>query len=255
LHVTGELMITLGLVVLLFVFYQLYVTNWFAAGRQRDATQALENQWTNKRGELLDPVDGKGFARLYIPALGADYQFTIIQGTNAQDLAIGPGHYKDTAMPGKPGNFSVAGHRVGKGAPFNDLDLVKSCDAMVVETKSDWFVYRTLPMADEMSGWSSGRGRKPLCAGGHGTSPVKPLGGQYKGVPGQQIVLPSQSEVIEPVPGKPGVKATAALMTLTTCNPQFSDRQRLIVHGVLVKQYPKSTGDKNQLPPELTETT
>jgi len=41
------------------------------------------------------------------------------------------------------------------------------------------------------------------------------------------------------------------LITLTTCHPQFSDAQRMIIHGVLVKSYAKAPGF---LPPELKET-
>jgi sortase (surface protein transpeptidase) len=70
---------------------------------------------------------------------------------------------------------------------------------------------------------------------------------------GKTIVLPSQTEVIDAVPGEPGLvlpaKRQVGLITLTTCHPQFSARERLIVHGVLVAQYPKIAG---QLPAELT---
>ena len=38
------------------------------------------------------------------------------------------------------------------------------------------------------------------------------------------------------------------LITLTTCHPQFSDAERMIIHGVLVRSYAKSPGF---LPPEL----
>lgn len=40
----------------------------------------------------------------------------------------------------------MAGHRVGKGAPFNDLGALEACDAVVVETKQEWVTYRVLPM-------------------------------------------------------------------------------------------------------------
>ncbi len=143
-------------------------------------------------------------------------------------------------MPGEPGNFSVGGHRVGKGSPFNHLDLLQSCDALVVETRDTWFVYRVLPMRDEVAGWELGKGTDPRC------SEVAPLPGVYAEVVGQEIVLPSQREVIAPVPGHPGMTLPhgrqRALITLTTCHPKFSARQRLIIHGVLVAQYPKSAG-------------
>jgi sortase (surface protein transpeptidase) len=242
----GELFITLGLVVLLFVFYSVYVTDWFSAEKQREATADLDEQWRNHRGLLDHPLEGDGIAKLYIPSFGRDYAFTVLEGTGADTLAVGPGHYVDTALPGQPGNFAVAGHRVGKGAPFNDLDLLSSCDAIVVETIDQWFVYRVLPLQGEADDWAADQALTPRCAG------VGPLPGPYTDVVGKQIVLPSQTEVIATVPGRPGLvpaSGPAPLITLTTCHPQFSARERLIVHGVLVATYPKVPGE---LPAELS---
>lgn len=246
----GELMITFGLVVLLFVFYALYVTNWLSGEKQREAADQLEQAWQNPRGVAHRPIEGEGIARLYIPAFGPDYVYTVLEGTTDEILEAGPGRYVDTALPGEPGNFAVAGHRVGKGAPFNDLDLLSSCDAIVVETMDQWFVYRVLPLPGEAAGWEFGKGAAPRCAG------VTPLPDPYSDVVGKHIVLPSQAEVIAAVPGSPDVVAppaeAASLITLTTCHPQFSARERLIVHGVLVASYPKVPGE---IPPELTTAT
>lgn len=242
----GELLITMGLVILLFVVYEVYVTDLISAGKQDDATQALDEQWNANTVEAPDPqrqtkyelLDGQAFAKMYIPVFGPDYKFSIVEGTTDKDLEIGPGHYKNTALPGDPGNFAVAGHRVGKGAPFNDLDLLGSCDAIVVETQTQWFVYRVLPMRDEIGGWAE-RQANPKCA------KVSPLGAPYDKTVGQEIVLPTQGEVIAPVPhfeGEIPEAQQAALMTLTTCHPRFSDKQRLIVHAVLTDSYPKAPG-------------
>lgn len=251
----GEVLITLGLVVLLFVFYQVYVTNWFASREQQSASDALDKAWRNGRGDL-DLIEGQGMARMYIPALGADYHFVVFQGTAPSDLDTGPGHYMDTALPGKRGNFAVAGHRVGKGAPFNDINLIKSCDAIIVETKNDWLVYRMLPRADEMADWAAHQSENPHCA------KVAPLGNtmgpQYKDSVGQEIVAPTQNDVIAPVPhhaDSPLPKQRqAALLTLTTCHPRFSARERLIVHAVLVKDSKKDMAHPDRTPPELEET-
>ncbi len=239
----GELLITAGLVILLFVVYEVYVTDLISAGKQDDATQALDDQWSSntvatdpQREVKYDLLDGQAFAKMYIPVFGPDYKFSVVEGTTDKDLEIGPGHYKGTALPGEPGNFSVAGHRVGKGAPFNDLDLLNSCDAIVVETQTQWFVYRVLPMAGEAAGWAE-KQANPKCA------KVSPLGAPYDKTVGQEIVLPTQGEVISQVPhftGEVPAAQQAALMTLTTCHPRFSDRQRLIVHAVLTMSYPKA---------------
>jgi sortase A len=263
LHTLGEVLITAGLVVLLFVVYEVYVTNLFSEQKQAHATEALNNQWDTdtvgpQRTVHHDYGDGDGIAKMYIPAFGADYQFTIIQGVTQDDLAIGPGHYTDSALPGQPGDFAVAGHRVGQGDPFNDLDLLSSCDAIVVETQTDWFVYRQLPMPNEIAGWATGKGASPQCSGPNGEAKVQPLGGPYAQTVGQEIVLPSEGDVVAPVPHHPGITLSAgqeaSLMTMTTCNPKFSSTQRLIVHAVLVKDWKKDPSKPGQAPPEMKET-
>lgn len=245
-RVAGELLITAGLVVLLFVVYELYVTDLFSAQKQAGATAGLDQDWSQGRELHPELIDGKAFAKLYVPSFGADYHFTIQEGTDANALEIGPGHYKGTALPGEPGNFAVAGHRVGKGAPFNDLDLLSSCDAIVVETQTDFFVYRVLPHADEVADWATGKGKQPQCAKVSTLRTDAPDGGPYGQTVGREVVSPDQGDVVAPVPHQPADVLPAAqqvaLLTLTTCHPQFSDRQRLIVHAVLTNQFPKTPG-------------
>jgi sortase (surface protein transpeptidase) len=254
----GEVLITLGLVALLLVVYEVYWTDVVSAGKQADAQQALDQQWDgdaptvgNGRTARGDLPLGQGFAKLYVPTFGSDYEFTVLEGTDAASLEAGPGHYVGTALPGEPGNFAVAGHRVGKGAPFNDLDQLRSCDAVVVETRTDYDVYRVLPMADEVSGWATGAGTRASCAARDGSTAVAPLPAPYADVVGQEVVLPSDGAVIDPVPGSSSAEVPAdaqRLLTLTTCTPKFSASQRLIVHAVLVRTAPKTAGP----PPELT---
>jgi sortase (surface protein transpeptidase) len=263
----GQTLITLGVVVLLFVVYEVYVTDLFGAQKQAEATSAIDQVWASAESEQTDTVVvqnpdqlvtdprqrnpnyeaslGQGFAKMYVPAFGADYVFTIIEGTDPDDLYIGPGHYTDTQLPGQQGNFAVAGHRVSKGAPFNDLGLLASCDAIVVETQDDWFVYRVLPMAEETATWANTP--RAHCDG------VGVQTGAYDGVYGREITVPSDYAQVLPVPhvNSTAVPADAErLITLTTCHPQFSDAERMIIHGVLVKSYAKSPGF---LPPELGE--
>ena len=252
----GELLITLGVVSLLLVVYEVYWTDVISAGKQADAQQALEQRWADDptvggtRTTRGGPPLGEGFAKLYVPAFGPDFEFTVLEGTGSAALEAGPGHYVGTALPGEPGNVAIAGHRVGKGAPFNDLDLLRSCDAIVVETRQDYDVYRVLPMADEVAGWAGGAGARPDCAGADGSTPVAPLPAPYDGVVGQQVVLPSDGEVINPVPGSTDTAVppdAARLLTLTTCTPKFSASQRLIIHAVLVRSAPKSDGPVPEL--------
>ena len=130
----GEILITFGIVALLFAFYEVYWTN-VQSGRDQSAVGAqLDQQWDDRNPRpLTAPTDGTAFARLFIPSFGSDFNFAVVQGVTESDLEKGPGHYGDTQDPGQPGNFAMAGHRVGRGSPFNDLGLLKSCDAVVVE--------------------------------------------------------------------------------------------------------------------------
>ena len=79
-------------------------------------------------------------------ASGQGHQFDVVEGVQEHELRTGPGHYPVTQLPGQDGTFAVAGPRVGKGAPFNDLGALEACDAVVVETKREWVTYRVLPM-------------------------------------------------------------------------------------------------------------
>ena len=153
---------------------------------------------------------GEAFAFLHIPRLGDDYARAIVEGTSQTELANGPGHYVDTAMPGEPGNLAVAGHRVGKGSPFLDLDTLLPGDPIVVETADGWYEYRVL-----------------------GDPATGDLSVAVDGVPGRRIVDPTDIAVIAPVPGQPGSAPAGSYLTLTTCHPKYSAAERLIVHAVL----------------------
>jgi sortase (surface protein transpeptidase) len=209
--VLGELLVTGGLVVLLFVVYEVYVTDWLTAGRQEELAEELQATWAAEPVAGRPGVPGDAVAVLHVPRLGDDYRRVVLEGTDEDVLAQGPGHYEGTALPGEQGNVAVAGHRVGKGSPFLELDLLQPGDPVVVETADSWFVYRVL--GDEASG---------------------EVTGDPSGIPGQHIVAPTAVEVISPTPGSgPTDPATGAYLTLTTCHPRFSAEQRLIVHARL----------------------
>ncbi len=255
----GELLITAGLVVLLFMVYEVYVTDLFSAGKQSDASSELDGDWSKDRQVQPELVDGKAFARIHIPVFGADFNFTIQEGTTEAALEVGPGHYKGTALPGEPGNFAVAGHRVGKGAPFNDLDNLGSCDQIVIETQTDFYVYKVLPYKDEVEGWATGKGAEPKCARvGTLRDPNAVDGGAYGETNGRRVVFPTKGDTVNPVPYKdPEILPKAeqvSLLTLTTCHPQFSARERLIIHSVLTQQVPKNqVATYTELLPKLSE--
>lgn len=230
-----ETIFVIGALLLSFAFYQAYWTNLEAGDKQAAASDTLTAQWKNPRS-MQHPELGDAFARMYIPAFGADYQFSIVEGVADADLEIGPGHYPDSQMPGEKGNFAVAGHRVGTGAPFNDLGKLKTCDAIVVETKTEWFTYRVLPM--------DGEPRRAECVNPQQQENLDT--GQYSQIVGRHITTPEDVSVVDKVPGhKDGDEiGMESLITLTTCHPQFSAAERMIIHGMEVERIDKSTGKK-----------
>lgn len=246
-QVLGELLLTAGVIVMLFAFYESYWTNIAAGKMQDEKASALEARWggdgerVNPR-QKLTPELGEAFARMYIPAFGSDFQFAILEGTDDATLNAGPGRYTDTQMPGEQGNFAVAGHRVGKGAPFNDLGNLQVCDAVVVETQTEWITYRVLPI-DVV-----GDARRAAATGCLTPEQVERITtGEYAGVQGRHITLPGAVEVINPVPGLAATQVAEgmeSLITLTTCHPQFSNAERMIVHAIEVESTPKIAGER-----------
>lgn len=234
----GELLITVGVVMLLFAFYESYWTNIAAGKQQQEVAAQMEQQWSNPRVKH-DPQLGEAFARIYIPAFGSDFHFAIVEGTEEADLEKGPGRYVDSQMPGQHGNFAVAGHRVGKGAPFNDLGSLHACDAIVIETQTAWEIYRMLPVDGD-------RAQQVNCLNPEQRERV--LSGDYSDIEGRLITVPGDIGVIYP---HPGVDIAAndgmePLLTLTTCHPQFSNAERMIVHAMLVRSDPKHGDYKPQ---------
>jgi sortase A len=206
----GELLITLGLVILLFCAYELWFTGIYTNAQQHRLSEELHKAWERpdhaaRPGEspFKDIPLGSGLAIMRIPVLGQDYAKVILEGVEREDLKKGPGHYPGTAYPGEIGNFVVSGHRTTYGAPFNRVDELKAGDAIVVETKDTWFTYR---------------------------------------VTSQKVVSPNAVDVTLPVPEQPGVKADKAVLTLTTCNPKYSAQTRLIVFADLADTAAKADG-------------
>lgn len=210
----GELFVTAGLVLLLFVAYQLVWTNLEANRAQNGVSDQIRDDWqrpaasgeTGNVGRLTD--FGKGFAFMHIPRLGRNYSVPVVEGVSLDDLAKGIGHYPKTVLPGEVGNFAVAGHRATHGEPFAYLDEVRKGDAVVVETQEDWYVY----VIDRT-----------------------------------KIVQPSDTWVIEPVPGQPDAVPTQRLITLTTCNPRWASTERLILWGHLESRRSKAAGRPAEL--------
>jgi sortase A len=210
----GEVFITTGVLMLLFVTYQLWWTNVRAHAQAGSEASQLQNDWASGKRAPGQFSPGQGFAILHIPKL--DVVAPIAEGvSNKKVLDKGMvGHYSEgalkTAMPdAKTGNFALAGHRNTHGEPFRYINQLKPGDEVVVETQETYFVYKM-------------------------TSSLP-------------VTAPSNTSVIDPVPKGSGFTAPGRYITLTTCTPEFTSKYRLIVWGKMVEERPRSKGKPDAL--------
>ena len=203
----GRVCITAGVLILLFVGYQL----WGTGIREAQAQSSLESEFEERIGGVDDdtttttveaatpgestttevgpppppPTEGDAVARLRIPRIDVDK--IVVEGVQVDDLKRGPGHYPDSPLPGQPGNAAIAGHRTTYGAPFNRIDELEQGDEILVTTVQGSFRYE---------------------------------------VQRQLIVSPDQVEVLDDFGD--------SRLTLTACHPKYSARQRIVVVASLV---------------------
>lgn len=220
----GHVLITLGLLILLFVGYQLWGTGIWEARAQDDleddfaaARRAFEDRigddpvvgttdptapttatTTTTLAPLPPLVEGEVMGAIRIPKIGVERY--VVEGVSRDDLKKGPGHYPGTPLPGQVGNAAIAGHRTTYGAPFFDLDRLDVGDEIVALT----------------------------------------LRGEYHYEVYQKLVVsPTDTWVVD--------NTRDAQLTLTTCNPKYSARERLVIKARLVEE--ASDAPVEQSPP------
>ncbi|WP_251094161.1 class E sortase [Streptomyces sp. Caat 7-52] len=219
----SELCITLGTLIVLFVVYVLFWTGVRADAAMSDQIDQLHRQWS--RGSVRpagapgeqtvsatrpEPYrQGRPFAIMYIPRLGFTWNKPVLEGTGRDVLAKGLAHYRGTARLGGQGNFAVAGHRRTYGDPLVDFPKLRPGDAVVLTDGTTWFTYRI----DK---------------------------GPFK-------TVPTDVEVIDPVPRKSGYTRPGRYLTLTTCDPEWGHSHRLIVWAHLDATQPVEAGEPKAL--------
>ncbi|GAA2390782.1 class E sortase [Streptomyces coeruleofuscus] len=210
----GEVFITTGVLMLLFVTYQLWWTNVRAHAQAGKEASSLQDDWANGKRNPGAFEPGQGFAILHIPKL--DVVVPIAEGTNSKGVLDRGmvGHYAEgalkTAMPGdKTGNFGLAGHRNTHGEPFRYINKLAPGDPIVVETQDEYYVYK---MASILP-----------------------------------VTSPSNTSVLNPVPAGSGFTKPGRYITLTTCTPEFTSKYRMIVWGKMVEERPRSKGKPDAL--------
>jgi sortase A len=113
------------------------------AARAREQARQAEAERVALAGaarRLARSKDGEPIGRLTIPRIGK--QVVLLQGTKADDLSRGPGHYAGTALPGQTGTFGVAGHRTTYAAPFRHIDQLRRGDQIIARMPYGRFTYR-----------------------------------------------------------------------------------------------------------------
>lgn len=215
----GEVLITLGAVLLLFVVYEVWWTTLLAnRAAERNAAEIAE-AWADPEPRSIagragatalpevttPPEVGTPFALMTIPRLGENMDGKpVLQGVGLDELAQGVGHYPESAMPGQAGNFAVAAHRITLGEPLRYVENLEVGDNVYVETETYWYTYRLIET---------------------------------------EIVLPDAVWTVSPNPlDDDPAAAPRKLITLTTCHPTFGNSHRWIWWGELVQAAPKSDG-------------
>ncbi len=210
--------ITVGVLLLLFLVWQLWWTDVGANAESRDILQTTRAVFEGD--EIPDDLrlepeqaapgagpSGAAPAIVHMPSIGETR--AVMDGVELSILNRGVlGQYPDSEDPGEVGNFAVAGHRTTYGRPLWNVAELQPGDPIVVETKDDYFVYR---------------------------------------FERTQIVTPFQTEVIADVPGDPEAEATERWMVMTACHPKFSAAQRIVAFNAFDYEQPRSRG----LPAEL----
>jgi sortase A len=210
-------MITLGVLILLFVVYQL----WGTGIREAQAQDRLKDQFEQKLADASSqddnavvgnssstsststptdsvpvtvtsvapdtraPAEGEVLGKIEIPKIGLSAY--VIEGVGVDDLKNGPGHYPGTPLPGQKGNAAIAGHRSTYGAPFANVDDLGAGDPITVTTLQGSFHY------------------------------------SVTGDP--EIVGPNDVQVLDDQGDDE--------LTLTACHPKYSASKRIIIHAKL----------------------
>jgi len=83
--------------------------------------------------------EGHAIGRIKIDRIGLN--IVVIQGTDTASLEKGPGHYRNTPLPGQPGTVAIAGHRTTYLAPFRHIDEIQNGDEIRLEMPYAAFTY------------------------------------------------------------------------------------------------------------------
>ena len=227
LGVVGESLITLGVVVMMFLGWQLWVNDVIIFNSSTVVAEENAKKWTTSKTPLPTvtdtaapdygpaPVMSKAeidtvFGNIYIPRFGNDYIKVAAEGVDAEGVLNRGyfGHYPDSNLPGEAGNVAFAVHRAGHGSPFREAPKLRTGDLIVIQTSNGYYSYK---------------------------------------VRNTEYVMPSEVSVVSAIPGGGAAVDGQSLLTITTCNPELGNNERLITYAVMVGWQPADAGPPKEI--------
>lgn len=231
--VTGELLITAGLVIGLFWVWFVFINDFFVGSSQNTAGSELSQSFQDEASEpsfgkawgsssgrpdagdppvVADMTTGQAFATMYVPRFGENFARPIADGVDLPTILnnprLGVGRYPETQALGEVGNFAVAAHRTTYGAPFADIGELRAGDRIYIETREGWYVYRFRNL---------------------------------------EYVWPTAINVLNEVPRFSGIDPTERILTMTSCHPKLSEAERVIAYSVFESWYPRESGPPSEI--------
>lgn len=232
--IIGEVLVTAGVLVLLFLGWQTWWQSGVLAAQQNSAAAQQSKRFLDLTTDVPTPtptptptVTGTGskaadygpppvakapaaaqpLAVMYVPRFGADWKRIIRESVDVRSVLnsydAGVGHYPGTAMPGGVGNFAIAAHDTGYGNTFLDVPKLRVGDAIYIQTPDGYYTYRFRNM---------------------------------------EYVRPDAVQVLYAVPQVKGAAPSDRYITMTTCNPPYHAAERIAAFGLFESWQPLSAG-------------
>ncbi|GAB3854097.1 sortase [Dactylosporangium cerinum] len=104
-----------------------------SAVQQARTQQQLYNDFREKLALATVPIGGEiapGTPVALIEAPGIGLRQIVVEGTSSGVMRDGPGHRRDTALPGQPGTSVVYGHAAAFGGPFHRVARLQPGDTI-----------------------------------------------------------------------------------------------------------------------------
>jgi sortase A len=151
-RVAGVLIGGLGVLILLLLGYIYIFTPLSAARSQHTLLQQIQSQpidtYHLAQGKI--PPEGSPLGVIEIPSLHLSQ--AIVQGSDSQDLQMGPGHMPTSSLPGQRGNAVIAARRATYGAPFGSIGSLRRGQTIIVVDGLGKFHYKVTSVVYAESG-------------------------------------------------------------------------------------------------------